>query len=125
MTYPVAEYGQLDPLLQPSSAATGVVVYRHDAIPQLPNLLVFGDNPSGEVFFVQADELPDGGQDSIRRILFDDGGAPKTLLQLVQEKNREQGRELATRADLRFGTGPAGQVFLLNKRDGVIRQLVP
>ena len=125
VTYPVAEYGQLDPLLQPSSAATGVVVYRHDAIPQLTDLLLFGDNPSGEVFFVQADRLPDGGQDAIRRVLFTNGGAPKTLLQLVQGKNTEQGRELATRADLRFGTGPDGQVFLLNKRDGVIRRLVP
>ena len=101
------------------------MVYRHDAIPQLTDLLLFGDNPSGEVFFVQADRLPDGGQDAIRRVLFTNGGAPKTLLQLVQGKNTEQGRELATRADLRFGTGPDGQVFLLNKRDGVIRRLVP
>ena len=27
--------------------------------------------------------------------------------------------------DLRFGVGPEGQVFLLNKGDGVIRLLVP
>ena len=49
----------------------------------------------------------------------------KTLLQLVQEKNREQGRSPATRVDLRFGTGPNTQIFLLNKRDGTIRLLVP
>jgi hypothetical protein len=120
-TYPVAEYGQLDPLLQRSSAATGVVVYRDDAIPQLANLLLFGDNPSGEVFFVQADRLPSGGQDAIRRVLFN---GSRTLLQLVQDKNRDQGRAPATRADLRFGTGPDGRVFLLNKRDGVIREIV-
>ena len=30
-----------------------------------------------------------------------------------------------TRADLRFGDGPNGQVFLLNKHDGTIRLLVP
>jgi hypothetical protein len=125
LTYPVAEYGQVDPLLQRSVAATGVVVYRQNAIPQLANLLLFGDNPSGEVFYVRADELPSGGQDAIRRILFNEDGEPKTLLQLIQEKNREQGRSPATRADLRFGTGPNGQVFLLNKRDGTIRLLVP
>ena len=28
---------------------------------------------------------------------------------------------LATRADLRMGMGPNGQLFILNKRDGVIR----
>ena len=125
LTYPVAEYGQVDPLLQRSSAATGVVVYRRNAISQLANVLLFGDNPSGEVFYVSADQLPDGGQDAIRRILFTNDGAAKTLLQLIQEKNAEQGREPARRADLRFGTGPDGQIFLLNKRDGIIRLLVP
>ena len=125
LTYPVAEYGQLDPLLQPGSAATGLVVYRDDAIPQLANLVLFGDNPSGEVFYVSADDLPDGGQDPIRRVLLNHQGDTKTLLQLIQEKNLAQGREPAGRADLRFGTGPGGQVFLLNKRDGVIRRLVP
>ena len=42
---------------------------------------------------------------------------------LMQEKNAEQGRNPADRADLRFGTGPDNQVFILNKHDGVIRRL--
>ena len=69
VTYPVVEYGQLDPLLQGNSAVTGGIVYRHNAIRQLANLLIFGDNPSGEIFYVNADKLPNGGQDAIRRIL--------------------------------------------------------
>jgi hypothetical protein len=125
VTYPIAEYGQPDPLLQPSSAVTIGSVYRQTAIKQLSNMLVFGDNPSGEVFYISADNLPKGGQSAIRRILFNDGGAAKTLLQLIQDKNVKQGKKPATRADLRFGSGPDGQIFLLNKRDGVIRQLVP
>jgi hypothetical protein len=102
-----------------------VHVYRGSAIPQLANLILFGDVPSGEVFYVNADDMPEGGQDSIRRILLNDGGQAKTLLQLIQEKNTRQGKEPAPRADLRFGAGPDGQVFLLNKYDGVIRLLVP
>jgi glucose/arabinose dehydrogenase len=86
----VAEYGQEDPLLQRSSAATGLHVYRSDAIPELANLVLFGDNPSGEVFYVRANGLPSGGQQAIRRILLNDSGDSKTLLQLIQEKNREQ-----------------------------------
>jgi hypothetical protein len=125
VTYPVAEYGQLDPLLQTQSAVTGVHVYRNTAIPQLTNLLLFGDFPSGEIFYLQADKLPGGGQDGIRRILLNDGGEPKTFLKVIQEKNGKQGRMPATRADLRFGTGPDGQVLLLNKHDGMIRLLVP
>jgi hypothetical protein len=125
VTYPVVEYGQNDPLLQGNSAVTGGVVYRHTAIRQLTGLLLFGDNPSGEVFYVHADRLPSGGQDAIRRVLFDLDGEAKTLLQLIREKNATQGKTPATRADLRFGLGPNGQVFLLNKRDGTIRLLVP
>ena len=125
MTYPVVEYGQLDPLLQPASAVTGVYVYRATAIPQLANLVLFGDNPSGEVFGFSADNLPAGGQEAIRRILFNQGDGPKTLLQLIQKKNIAQGKEPATRADLRLGLGPNDQVFVLNKHDGTIRLLVP
>ena len=125
MTYPVVEYGQIDPLLQNNSAAIGGLVYRRSEIRQLANLLIFGDNPSGEVFYVNADKPPNGGQDAIRRVLFSDQGTQKTLLKLVQEKNIQQGRKPATRVDLRFGVGPNSQIFILNKRDGTIRLLVP
>ena len=125
VTYPVAEYDQLDPLLQRQSAAIGVIVYRENTIPQLANRVLFGDLPSGEIFHIDADNLPNGGQDAIRRVLLNDDGEAKTLLQLIQEKNREQGKEPATRADLRYGTGPDGQVFIMNKQDGNIRLLVP
>ena len=125
MTYPVVEYGQLDPLLQSQSAITGVHVYRSNAIPQLANLVLFGDFPSGEMFYIQADQLPGGGQDAIRRILLNDGGESKTLLQVIREKNVAQGKPPVTRADLRYAAGPDDQVFLLNKHDGTIRLLVP
>jgi glucose/arabinose dehydrogenase len=124
VTYPLAEYGQLDPLLQPQSAVTMGVVYRRKEIPQLSNLLIFGDNPSGEIFYVNADKLPNGGQDAIRRILFNDKGETKTLLKLIQEKNVAQGKPASTRADLRFGEGPNGEIYVMSKRDGVIRQIV-
>ena len=125
ITYPVVEYGQVDPLLQPNSAAIGGYVYRQKTIPQLTNKLLFGDNPSGEIFYVDADNLPKGGQDPIHRVLLNDKGDAKTLLQLIKEKNASQGKTPATRADLRFGQGPNGDVFILNKRDGTIRMLVP
>jgi glucose/sorbosone dehydrogenase len=125
MTYPIVEYGQLDPLLQSQSAATLGYVYRQTAIKQLTNKIIFGDVPSGEIFYVDADNLPRGGQDAIRRILLNDNGTPKTLLQILKETNAKQGKMPATRADLRFGHGPDGQVFLLNKADGIIRLLVP
>lgn len=123
LTWPVAEYDHQDPLFG-RVAITGVVVYRHAAISQLKDLLIFGDNPSGEIFYVHADRLPEGGQEQVRRILLKDGGTEKTLLDVIRAKNAEQGREAAERADLRFGTTADGRIFLMNKRDGVIREIV-
>jgi hypothetical protein len=125
VTYPIVEWGQLDPLLQPNSAASGLVVYRGTQIPQLANLLLFTDMPSGEIFYVNADKLPSGGQDPIRRILLNSNGSAKTMLQVIQEKNTSQGKMPATRSDLRLSLGPDNQVFLLNKGDGTIRVLTP
>ena len=57
--------------------------------------------------------------------MFNDKGTNKTLLQFIREKNTAQGKPPAPRADLRFGRGPHGQIFVMNKRDGVIRLFVP
>lgn len=125
VTFPVAEYDHSDPLLGPRYAITGGIVYRSNAIAQLENLVVFGDLFNGELFYIDADELPSGGQKAIRRILLNHDGESKTFFQIVQEKNTEQGKPPTPRADLRFGTGPDGRLFLLNKHDGIIRMLVP
>ena len=126
-TWPVVEYDRRDPLLMKKTVAvTGPAVYRDDAIPQLANLVLFGDLPSGEVFSFPAAPLPrEGGQASIRRVLFEHRGETKTLLQMIRERAVEQGGTPASRADLRFGTGPNGWVFLLNKSDGIVHRLGP
>ena len=124
LTWPVVEYDHRDPLFQ-RAAITGLIIYRQTTIKQLQHLMIFGDNPSGQIFYVDADNLPNGGQSAIRQVLFNDKGTRKTLLQLIAEKNVQQKKEPAARADLRFGEGPQGQIFVLNKRDGVIRLLVP
>jgi glucose/arabinose dehydrogenase len=125
VTYPIVDFDHTDPLFQKSVAVTGVFAYRDTAIKQLTNKLIFGDNPSGEIFYVDADNLPKGGQDAMRRILFDDKGSTKTLLQLIQEKNVSQGKTPAKRTDMRLNLGHDGKIFVLNKADGVIRLLVP
>ena len=75
------------------------------------------------MFAFSADDLPAGGQEAIYRILLNDGDDPKTLLQLIQERNTVEGQEVATRADMRLGLGPTDQIFVLNKHDGIIRLL--
>ncbi len=124
MIFPIVEFDHTDPLF-PSTrlAATGIYVYRETAIKQLTGMLLFGDNPSGEIFYLNADKLPSGGQ-AFHRVLFNDKGESKTFLQLVKEKTAGSTRSVI-RADLRMGVGPKGQLFLMDKYDGTIRLLVP
>jgi glucose/arabinose dehydrogenase len=125
MTWPVVEFDHTDPILQRQVAVTGVYVYRHSAIPQLTDHLIYGDIPSGEVFRTNATALPRGGPSAVHRVLFVDAdGARKTLLQLIQDKAAAQGRKPPTRADLRMGLTDDGRLFILNKRDGVVRLIV-
>jgi hypothetical protein len=125
MVYPIVEWDQFDPILSPNNASSsvGALAYRSTTIPQLTNRLLFGDMPPGEMFHVSLDNLPNGGQDAIRRVLFvtSPGAAPRTFLEIIQEKNKAQGKAPATRADLRFDANAAGQIFLLNKADGTLR----
>ncbi len=125
MTFPLAEYDQFDPIMLPSNSAGAVSlwVYRGTGVPQLNGRILFADMPSGELFHISADNQPRGGQDVIRRVLFatDGSATSRTLLPIIQEKNKAQGKTAATRADLRFYGTASGQVFLLNKADGVIR----
>jgi hypothetical protein len=125
MIFPIAEFDHTDPLF-PSGrlAATGIYVYREKEMTQLTGMLIFGDNPSGEIFYLDADKLPSGGQ-AFHRVLFNDHGEARTLLQLIKDKNAREHRRSVTRADLRMGVGPKGQIFVLNKYDGTIRLLVP
>jgi glucose/arabinose dehydrogenase len=125
LTWPLVEFDHDDPILQRGVAVTGLTVYRDTEIKQLANLMIFGDIPSGEILHAPADGTLNGGSANIRRILLNDGGKQKTLLELVNEKVAAKGKRAVPRVDLRFGFGPKGQVFLLNKRDGVIRLLVP
>ena len=125
ITYPVAEFAQPDSLFMSRVAVTGLVVYRGADIPALANLVLFGDLPGGEILYIPADGLPNGGQDEIRRVLLAGAEQPSTLLEVIQTRQAAQGKTLATRVDLRMYPAPQGQVFLLNKGDGVIRVLVP
>lgn len=125
VNYPVVEYSRRDPLMGDRVAATGIHVFRAGRFPGLQGRVLFGDFPSGEILHFDADDLPEGGTGGIRRVLLRHEGRVSTFLEVIQAKNREQGAEPATRADLRFGTGPDHRFFLLNKHDGWVREVVP
>ena len=123
---PIAEYDHTDSFALPGNgnfrAITVGTVVRNASLPGLDGRLLLGDFPSGYVFTLDADgELPDGGQDPLTELLFlNEAGETKRLIDLIND-----GGSRTTRADLRFGHGIDGEIFVLNKVDGVIRQLVP
>jgi hypothetical protein len=125
VTYPFVEFDHADPLFTGLVAVTGVIAYRHAAVSQLTDQVIFGDIVSGEVFSVGADEARQGGADGIRRIMFEDGGTQKNLLTLMQESAASAGRPIPGRADLRMAAGPSGEIFLMNRGDGTIRVITP
>jgi len=125
VTYPLVEFAHADPLTTGRSAVTGVHVFRGEAYPQMQDRVLFADFVSGELLHFDADNLPEGGNTGIRRMLLRKAdGETKTFLEIIREKNEAQGRTPASRTDVRIDAGPDDQVFLLNKHDGMIRRLV-
>lgn len=123
--YPTVEFTRFDPLVQNRVAVTGVLVYRDGALTAMNNRVFFGDSVSGEIFHFDADNVPQGGNEGIRRLLLrDSDGNQHTLLELIRQTNEQQGRALADRADMRINMGPDKRVFVLNKQDGVVRELL-
>ncbi|HET6521545.1 MAG TPA: PQQ-dependent sugar dehydrogenase [Geminicoccaceae bacterium] len=110
-TYPVAQYDHTE-----GRAIAGGFVYRGDAVPELVGKYLFGDIVNGRVFYVDVDDLQLGQQAEIRELTLVHGGEERTLLEILGNDSR---------ADLRFGQDEAGELYIMSKRDGVIRELRP
>ena len=133
-TYPVAQYDHSNNLVNGSGAIVGGSVYRGTAVPQLKGLYIFGEfaSNSGPLFAVEVDELVDrddfsnlnslndGHLAPFQEIRLTHNGVEKSLLQIINDAIPGS----VSRTDLRFGVGPDNEIYVLNKRDGVIRRLV-
>ncbi len=118
---PVADYSHSGFMTNPTAgnslAITVGEVYRGDRIPELQGQLLLGDFPNGAIYTLDVDNDPlNGGQDHLHELILEDlnSGQEGRLSQLIAQN----------RVDLRFSVGIPGEVFILNKRDGIIRELV-
>ncbi|MCC7407907.1 MAG: PQQ-dependent sugar dehydrogenase [Phycisphaeraceae bacterium] len=109
LTYPVAQYDHDE-----GDAIVGGFVYRGSAIPNLVGKYVFGDLAKGRLFYFELDEMQPDGQTPIHELTLMVNGVPRTLLQVLGNDYR---------ADLRFGLDADGEIYVLTKRDGMIRTL--
>lgn len=127
---PVAEYDHTNLVSDPPSgisnrAVTLGEVLRASEIDGLNGKLLLGDFPTGLIFTLDVDDDPlDGGQDGLFELrLVDENFDEVRLLDLINRERTANGLPLSSRADLRFGFNTAGRVFVLNKHDGVVREL--
>ena len=108
-TYPAIQYGH-----DVGRAITGCCVYRGRLLARLRGKYIFGDIASGRIFFADVNRLASGAMAKFAEIRPKHFGRQKTLLEILGND---------TRADLRFGVDASGEVYLLTKRDGMIRKL--
>jgi glucose/arabinose dehydrogenase len=133
-SYPVAQYDQNSNGLTGSAAIVGGSVYRGSAIPQLKGQYFFADfsNNPGPFFAVHVSDLverddfsniasfDDGRLAPFVEVRIREGGADKTFRQFLRDANANPG---LNRTDTRWGVGPDGEIYVLNKHDGRVRRI--
>lgn len=108
ITYPVAEFDHDE-----GAAISGGFEYEGSAIPQLKGKFLFGDIPSGRLFYVDVADLKQGKQATIKEWKITMNGSPTTLKTLCGND----------RVDLHFGKDSHGELYILTKADGKIYKL--
>ena len=130
-TYPVIAYPHAG---AGGDAIAGGFIYRGTRIPALKGKLLFGDITTGRIWYAEmADVLraDDSDPESLAPIHELDAG----LRKIVEETYRSRGGLGETlpgaaavsgrgRVDLRFAEDSAGELYLLTKSDGMIRQVM-
>jgi hypothetical protein len=109
-----------------SDAVTMGEVFRGTGIPQLDGMLIAGDNPKGVFYLLDVDSDPlDGGGEGWSELIAieESSGEQKRLITMINEERASLGLAEVNRADLRFSVNTAGEVYVLNKQDGVLRML--
>ena len=130
-TYPVIAYPHT---ASGGDAIAGGFVYRGRRVPGLKGKLLFGDITTGRVWYAEmADvgKVHDRNPTTVAPMHELDAG----LRRLVEQTFRSRGGQGATlpgaaavagrgRVDLRFAEDQAGELYVLTKTDGMIRQVV-
>ncbi|QDS96751.1 PQQ-dependent sugar dehydrogenase [Adhaeretor mobilis] len=133
--YPVAQYDH-DPDNNGSNSSSAVVggfVYRGTEIPELNGVYFFAEFATNEnpIYAVDVDDLTDrddftnvsqfneGFLAPFVDVPINDDGTLETFQDFL---NGENGANYS-RTDIRFGEGPDGTLYFMNKRDGTIRRV--
>src|SRR6185436_7524148 len=103
ITYPIAEYDHDE-----GKAVTGGYEYTGKNIPALKGKFIFGDIPSGRLFFINMADIKQGKQAVIKEWKINIDGAAETFSHIYNKG----------RVDMHFGKDANGELYILTKLDG-------
>ncbi len=109
VTYPIAEYDHDE-----GKAISGGYEYWGKSVPELQGKYLFGDIPTGRLFYIDIADIKQGKQAPIKEWKISVNGIPKTLAELCG----------SGRVDLHFGRDAQGELYILTKADGKVYKLV-
>ena len=107
--YPVVEYDHDE-----GKAISGGFEYTGSAIPELKGKFLFGDIPTGRLFYVEMKDIRQGMQAPITEWNIAIDGKQTTFSSLYKNQ----------RVDLHFGKDVFGELYLLTKYDGKVYKLM-
>ncbi|HWB27271.1 MAG TPA: PQQ-dependent sugar dehydrogenase [Chitinophagaceae bacterium] len=108
ITYPVAEYDHDE-----GNAICGGYEYWGNTIPALKGKFLFGDIPTGRLFYTNIADMKQGKLATIKEWKITLGNKPVTLKEICG----------SGRVDLHFGRDMEGELYILTKADGKIYKL--
>lgn len=109
ITYPVATFDHDE-----AKAITGGYEYTGSLVPALKGKYLFGDIPTGRLFYLDAADLKQGQTAKIKEWKLTLNGKPETLRNLCGND----------RIDLHFGIDAQGEMYIMTKADGKVYQIV-
>jgi len=107
-TYPVVQYDHDE-----GKAISGGFEYTGASLTPLKGKFLFGDIPSGRLFFVEIADLREGSQATIHEWRVSLQGQVKTLTELCG----------SDRVDLHFGRDGHGEMYIMTKADGKLYKM--
>ena len=108
-TYPVAEFDHDE-----GNAISGGFEYQGNKIPRLKGKYLFGDIPSGRLFFIKTADIKQGKQAPLEEWKISLSGAPETFREIIG----------TGRVDIHFGRDSQGELYILTKSDGKLYKLM-
>ena len=108
ITYPVVEFDHDE-----GNAITGGYEYWGKSIPKLKGKFLFGDIPSGRLFYANTAEIKQGTLSDVKEWRITVNNIPKTLKEICG----------CDRVDLHFGRDGQGELYILTKADGKLYKI--